>query len=769
MSLVRRAVIDTNVVVSAFVFRAGTLAWLREAIVDGALIPLVSSRPRLSTLAGMKNSVLWFALAFALTGPAQGASPAAFTAPPELKPAAQEAKAARVAAEVLSRFHYKPMPLDGVLSARIFDQYLKTLDAEKLLFVQEDIDRLSVNRLRLGEGIVKEDLTIPFAIYNLYRQRAAERFAYARALVRNGFDFKASETYQFARAREGWAQSEAEMGELWRKRLKNDWLRLKIGGKDDKSIVELLDKRYDQQMKQVSRAKSADAFQLFMNAYTTAIEPHTNYMSPRAAAEFGISMQLSLIGIGATIAEIDEFLTIRELVPGGPALLSGQLKAGDRILGVAQGESGAMTDVLGWRVDDAVELIRGTPDSVVRLEILPAEAPPDGKRKLISLVRKTISLDARAAKASVHPVPDGNTTHRVGLISLPTFYEDFAARQKGVADYRSATRDVARLIDTFKKEKVGALLIDLRNNGGGSMREAIELAGMFIDKGPVVQQRSANGEIAVASDTRPGVAWDGPLGVLINRRSASSSEIFAAAIQDYGRGVIIGEPSFGKGTVQTMVNLDQIAKTNNRQFGDLKLTIAQFFRISGGAMQLRGVTPDILFPAAPDAETVGESSFENALPWVQIKPADYLPVGDLKGVLPLLVKQHAARVSKDKGFQYLLEDIAESRQQRTKNQVSLNEAARRKELAAQEARLASRESRKEAGSEPASATTSIAVRDDGLQPGERPLATELAAEKARETIKDILLIEAVRIMGDAVRVLNPQAGLTAGVNSSPVK
>ena len=360
------------------------------------------------------------------------------------------------------------------------------------------------------------------------------------------------------------------MRELWRKRVKNDWLRLKLAGKDDKSIVEILDKRYDNFLKRIGRVKSADAFQTFMNAYTMAIEPHTNYMGPRAAEEFDISMRLSLVGIGAVLAEMDDYTTIRELVPGGPASLSGQLKIGDRIVGVAQGEGGVMTDVLGWRLDDTVALIRGAPDSVVLLDVLPADAGPDGKHKLVSLIRKTISLEEQAAKASVHSIMDGKATRRIGVISLPSFYEDFAARQKGVQDYKSATRDVARLLDELKKEKVDSVLIDLRNNGGGSLAEAVELTGLFIDKGPVVQQRNASGEISVESDTQAGVAWDGPLGVLINRGSASASEIFAAAIQDYGRGLIIGEPSFGKGTVQSMIDLDQVAKNSKPQFGELK-------------------------------------------------------------------------------------------------------------------------------------------------------------------------------------------------------
>ena len=585
------------------------------------------------------------------------------------------------------------------MSEKIFDQYLKSLDSEKLFFVQADIDRLSGDRTKLDDAILKEDLTVPFAIFNLYEHRAAERFAYARTLLKSGFDFQENESYQFAREKEAWPKTESEMRELWRKRVKNDWLRLKLAGKDDKSIVEILDKRYDNFLKRIGRVKSADAFQTFMNAYTMAIEPHTNYMGPRAAEDFDISMRLSLVGIGAVLAEMDEYTTIRELVPGGPASLSGQLKIGDRIVGVAQGEGGVMTDVMGWRLDDTVALIRGAADSVVVLDVLPADAGPDGKHKLVSLVRKKISLEEQAAKTSVHSIIDGKTTRRVGVISLPSFYEDFAARQKGVQDYKSATRDVARLLDELRKEKVDSVLIDLRNNGGGSLMEAVELTGLFIDKGPVVQQRNAGGEITVESDTQAGVAWDGPLGVLINRSSASASEIFAAAIQDYGRGLIIGEPSFGKGTVQTMINLDQVAKNDKPQFGELKMTVAQFFRINGGTTQLRGVTPDILFPAVSDAESFGESSFDNALPWAQIKAADYSPAGDLKGLLPILLTLHEARVKKDKDFQYLQEDIAEFKLQRKKNLVSLNEAERRKERDAQEARLKLRESRRDTGQE----------------------------------------------------------------------
>jgi carboxyl-terminal processing protease len=717
----------------------------------------------------MKRTLLW--LLFALSTAVQGATPDGATYPPELKPVPEEAHAAHLAAELLARYHYKAMPVDSALSKKIFDQYLKSLDPEKLFFVQADISQLSGDRTKLGDAILKEDLTAPFAIFNLFERRAAERFAYARTLLKQGFDFQQNESYQFSREKEAWPNTEAEMDELWRKRVKSDWLRLKLAGKDDKSIVEILDKRYDNSLKRMVRAKSVDAFQTYMNAYTMAIDPHTNYLAPRAAAEFDISMRLSLVGIGAVLAEVDEYATIRELVPGGPAALSGQLKPGDRILGVAQGEAAPMIDVIGWRLDDAVALIRGPADTEVVLDILPVDAGPDGKHKLVSLVRKTISLEQQAAKASVHSIVDANVTRRVGVITLGSFYEDFAARQKGAKDFKSAARDVARLLEGLKKEKVDSVLIDLRNNGGGSLAEAIELTGLFIDQGPVVQQRNAKGQISVESDTRPGVAWDGPLGVLINRSSASASEIFAAAIQDYGRGLIIGEPSFGKGTVQSVIDLDQIAKNSKPQFGELKMTVAQFFRINGGTTQLRGVTPDILLPALADAESFGESSFDNALPWTQIKAANYSSVGDLKGLLPVLLTLHDTRVKSDKDFQYLQEDIAEIKARRKRNLISLNEAERRKELAAEETRLMSRETRKDVGNDGSKERASekgAALRDDGLQPGERKLATELAAEKARKGAKDILLDEAVNILGDEVAVLKTGKGLTAHIQRAPV-
>ena len=698
----------------------------------------------------MKKVLPW--IAFALMTTAQAAS---FSPPPELKPSPQQAQAAHLAAEVLSRYHYKTMPLDDALSEKILGHYLKSLDAEKLFFVQTDIDQLARFRTVLDDAIIDQDLGAPFAIFNLYAQRVAERFSYARGMLKEGFDFRQKEDYQYARDKEPWLKSEAEMREQWRKRVKNDWLRLKLAGKDDKAIVATLEKRYDNALKRIGRTTGKDAFEAFMNAYTMAIEPHTNYMGPRAAADFDISMKLSLVGIGAALMEKDDYVTIRDLVPGGPAALSGQLKSGDRILGVAQGSNGAMTDILGWRLDDTVALIRDAADSIVQLDVLPAEAGPDGKHKRVSLVRKRIRLEDQAAKKTILPVTDGKLTRQVGVISLPGFYEDFDARQKGDRDFKSATRDVARLLDELKKAGVDSVLIDLRNNGGGSLKEAIELTGLFIDQGPVVQQRDARGRITIERDTKAGVAWDGPLGVMINRASASASEIFAAAIQDYGRGLVIGEPSFGKGTVQAMINLDDVARNDKLKFGELKLTVAQFFRVNGEATQLRGVKPDIALPTMTDAESFGEASYDNALPWIQVRALDYSPAGNVKSRLPDLLQRHQARVGKDTEFRFLREDIAELNLQRKKKRVSLNEAERRKDRDVQEARLAARDAQ-----EPGRQKNKV-VRDDGLQSGERDLAKDLADEKAGDKAKDVLLNEAARILGDEVDLLKPRAGFAA--------
>lgn len=666
--------------------------------------------------------------------------------PPVLAPEEDQGKAAHLSAQVLTYYHYKKVPLDDALSAKITDRYIELLDPDRSFFLQSDIDTFMASKDKLDDAIYGEDLTIPFAIFNVYDQRFVERMNYARGLLKDGFDFSQKEDFTIRRDKEPWPKTEAESQEIWRKRVKNDWLRLKLAGTSDAKIRETLGKRYENSQARAYKYKSDDVFQTFMTAYTNAVEPHTDYFGVAAASEFDISMKLSLVGIGAVLQERDEYTTIRELVAGGPAQLSGQLNAGDRIVGVAQGKDGPMVDVVGTRLNEVVKLIRGEKDTVVRLDIMPSDAGPDGKHRLITLVRDNISLEKQAAKKSIRIVKDGDLTRKIGVIDLPTFYDDFEGRRRGDKNYRSASRDVAKLLAELEDEKVDGVVIDLRNNGGGSLPQAIELTGLFVGKGPVLQQRNGEGDIKVDGNDRGQAKWTGPLAVLINRGSASASEIFAAAIQDYGRGLVIGEPSFGKGTVQTVVDLDEQARNPKPEFGELKMTVAQFFRINGGTTQLRGVTPDIILPGFSDEETLGESSYDNALPWLQIKPARYKPLGDIKPILPELQIRHDARAKEDRDFKRLVEDVNEVKDLRDKRVISLNETERRAERDRQIGRLKAREAADGKGS---ASTTDLVFQEDGLQADERSMSADIASEKALKDAKDVLLDETVHILSDA--------------------
>ncbi len=680
----------------------------------------------------VKYALLGMFLAFASSAYALESSP------PVLAPSKQQAQAAQLSAQFLSQFAYRPVPLDDALSAKVMNRFIEALDPDRMLFLQTDIDRFMSDSTKIDDAIQGEDLQIPFSVFNVYEKRVVERMDYARNLLKQNFDFGVQENFSVLRDKEPWPQSEAESNELWRKRVKADWLRLKLGGKNNAAIRDTLDRRYQNTLRRAYKYKSDDVFQSFMDAYTTSIDPHTDYFGATASDAFDIAMKLSLVGIGAVLQERDDYTTIRELVPGGPAQLSGKLAVGDRITGVGQGEDGPVKEVLGTRLDEVVQMIRGEKGSVVRLDILPADAGAEGSHRTISLVRDKISLEKQAARKAVLSVKDGDVTRKIGVITLPAFYEDFEARQKGDKDYRSASRDVAKLLGELKQDKVDSVLIDLRNNGGGSLAEAVDLTGLFVGKGPVVQQRRADGKIKVESDDLAAPAWTGQLGVLINRGSASASEIFAAAIQDYGRGVVIGEPSFGKGTVQTVLNLDQIAHNSKPKFGELKLTVAQFFRVNGGTTQLRGVTPDISLPGLSDPKSFGEASYDNALPWAQIKPAKYAPAGNLGSLIEKLQERHDDRVKSDLDFQRFSEDVAELKVQREKGVVSLNEAERRKEMSARDDRLKARKQ----------IDDGLDRSDDGLEANERSLSADIAIENARKNAKDVLLNEAAAIVAD---------------------
>ncbi|MHB8678913.1 MAG: carboxy terminal-processing peptidase, partial [Rudaea sp.] len=729
----------------------------------------------------------WIALLFAALA---AAKPAPAPRDVVLKPTSEQAQAALLATRFLTRFHYKAEPLDAAMSQKIFDRYFDSLDGDRLFFLQADVDRFAPDRDKLGDDIYDENLSVPFAIFNLYEQRVSERTAYARSLLKKGFDFDKDETYTYQREHAPWAKTSAELDGLWRKRVKNDWLRLKLAGQDDAKIRATLDKRYATYLERMRQLTGEDVFQTFMNAYAMSIDPHTNYLGPRASENFDIAMKLSLEGIGAVLQRDDDYTAIREIVPGGPAALSGKFKVGDRIVGVGQGASGAITDVVGWRLDDVVDLIRGAKDTTVRLEVLPADAGQDGTHELIALVRKKVNIEEQAAKSSVIQIKDGDATRRIGVITLPTFYEDFDARRRGDKNYRSATRDVARLLDGLKAQHVDAVLMDLRNNGGGSLSEAIDLSGLFVGKGPVVQVRNTDGHVEVGRNTREAMAWSGPFAVLVNRNSASASEIFAGAIQDYGRGLIVGEQTYGKGTVQNLVDLDQMSQSEKPTFGELKMTIQQFFRVDGASTQLKGVTPDIAFPVTGDFAQNGESTNKNALPWASIAAADYTPTSDLKSILPMLKSMHDARVAKEKPWLAYEADVADARKMRAETSISLNEKARRAERDEQEKIRLERHPELAQTSKPKSATNlqtlmsahnahdkliehglntgkgqakSDPQADDGLQADERSIQADLADEKARKAEKDVVLHEAANILADEVSLLRSDTQLAARV------
>ncbi|MEZ5465892.1 MAG: carboxy terminal-processing peptidase [Lysobacteraceae bacterium] len=681
-----------------------------------------------------------------------------------LAPDADQDQAARYVAHLLSnsRYHYRAEPLDDAMSAQIYQRYLDSLDGDKLFFLASDIAHFDTNRDAFDDAIRSGQLQAAFDIFNVYLQRVAERTAVAKKLLARDWDFSIDENYDYDREEAAWAKDTSELDELWRQRVKNDWLRLKLAGKESKEIRKTLGRRYTGFEERVQELKSDDVFQTFLNAYALSLDPHTSYMTPRTSENFSISMRLSLEGIGAVLQRNDEYTVIRSIVPGGPADLSGQLKVGDRIVAVGQGESGPYTDVIGWRIDDVVDLIRGPKDSTVRLEVLPAEAGMDGEHQQIAIVRQKVKLEEQAAKKSVIEVGDGEARHRIGVIELPGFYQDFDARRRHDPDYRSATRDVAKLLKELSADKVDGVVIDLRNNGGGSLTEAIELTGLFIDKGPVVQVKNAGSDPEVESDGDAGVAWDGPLAVLVNRASASASEIFAGAIQDYGRGLIIGEPTYGKGTVQNLVDLDMFSRAEKPRYGNLKLTVAQFFRVAGGSTQNKGVEPDIAFPVTLDAADYGESSYDNALPWAKVATADFHAVGNFKPLTPLLEARHEARVAKDPEFQWWAQDVADYRRQRKETVVSLNEATRIAEREKAEAKREARaEERKKLGKALPDALQARA--DDGLQANERTVTEQVAREEAADDAPDVLLRESAAILADAIDLLGADERLAARV------
>ena len=666
-----------------------------------------------------------------------------------LKPNMEQRFASNLATKFLTNWHYKSTRLDNELSSEIFEGYLRLLDPNVSYFLASDVAAFERYRDGLDDALRHSDLSPAYDIFNVYADRVRQRVAYARELLNKPFDFTVDEEYQFDRSEEPWAASQAELDEIWRKRVKNDYLRLRLAGKEDDAIVETLDERYENLDRRISELESDDIFQLFMNAFAQAIEPHTAYMSPRSSENFEISMRLSLEGIGALLGRENEYTSIASIVTGGPADRDGRLRAGDRVIAVGQGQQGKMVDVIGWRVDDVVDLIRGPKDTVVRLEVLPDGTGPDGPSEIIDIVRNEVKLEEQAAKSKLIEVPrDDGSMVKVGVIDLPVFYLDFNGRARNLPDYRSSTRDVRRLIEELKAEGVEGIVMDLRNNGGGSLLEATTLTGLFIDQGPVVQVRNSSGRVSTEEDTEAGMAWDGPLAVLVNRYSASASEIFAAAIQDYGRGLIIGETTFGKGTVQSLVDLDDYGRSETPAMGQLKITMAQFFRVNGGSTQNRGVVPDIKFPSAGNPEDYGERSLENALPWTQIDPAEYESSGDLSQLLAVTDFRYQHRAAEDQEFNWLLSDIEEFNRNSEERSVSLLEAARRAEIEQRESRRKEREAQRDALGPLLEGDSVIVIQ----QEAEGADVEAIDEDDEEDERPDLLLRESARIVADMVEL-----------------
>lgn len=709
----------------------------------------------------MRNKILntKLALVMILTSTFAVANPASI----ELKPEAYQKETSRWVVRLLEQLHYKPVKLDDEFSQKILDNYIDTLDPNKVYFYSTDVEEFQKYNLQVDDAIKSGDVELAFRIFTLYIKRIQERTDYALTMLEKPFDYSIEEEYIWNREDLKRPDSEKEMNELWRKRVKNDYLNLKLAGKEEDKIKDILSKRYNRINKRVSESNNEDVFQIFMNSYATLIEPHTSYLAPRTSENFKINMSLSLKGIGALLGYRDEYVTIMKVIKGGPAEKQGELKNGDRVVAVGQGESGSFVDVVGWRTDDVVEKIRGEKGTVVRLSVLSKDDSLDAQPHTISIVRDKVKLEEQAAQYQILEV-ESDKKSKVGVVNLPAFYLDFDAKAKGDENYRSTTRDVKKILDKMKQENVDALIMDLRNNGGGSLLEARDLTGLFIDQGPVVQIKNSRGSISVDRDTNKSVAWDKPVVVLINRASASASEIFAAALQDYGRAVIVGERSFGKGTVQSLIPLDNYASNSSEQsMGQLKLTLSQFFRINGGSTQNRGVIPDIQFPDEVGSDSYGESEYENALPWTSIKRSNYDIQGDLTQIIPVLRKHYKYREKLNPEFTFMKEDYDYYNELKEDISVSLSEKTREQENKQQEERKKQRKIQRESileeGLNPAITDVKVLYNseDDTTAESESLNEEELTnTENNSEPNDDFILMEAARIIADLVNLEQDQ-------------
>ncbi|MCB8888641.1 carboxy terminal-processing peptidase [Vreelandella malpeensis] len=667
----------------------------------------------------------------------------------QLAPTDEQRQAAVEIGDALRYGHYANIDFDEQWSQEAFQRYLDILDNQRGYLLKRDIEPYRHLEGHMDEVLFEGELDEAFELYNLLSDRHIARLEWLLERLDEGlsFDFESNERLEIDRENAPWASRESELDELWRKRLENDALTLALTDQDEEQIEDNLRQRYEGQLTRLNQTESEDVFGILMAAISSTIDPHTGYLSPRQSESFDIQMSLSLEGIGALLQAEGEYVKVASLVPGGPAERAGVLEPADRIIAVGQ-EDGEMVNVVGMRLDNVVDLIRGPKGSTVRLDVVPAQAVDMTRSHVVEITRDTVSLEDQAAHGEVIEVERNGEPHKIGVIDVPTFYVDFDAWQAGEEEYRSTTRDVAREIESLKEQEVEGIVLDLRNNGGGALQEANSLIGLFIDRGPTVQVRDAQGRIQLYGDTDAGTLYDGPLTVLTNRLSASASEIFAGAIQDYGRGLVVGTTTFGKGTVQTL---------NELSHGQIKLTRAKFYRISGESTQNRGVEPDITFPSLIDPERIGESSLDNALAWDTVQNVQYRRYGNPEDFIGALTAQHQKRAQTNPNFRYLERQSTLARQLREQHtSVSLNREQRQRELEAQEAEQLSLENQRRRALDLPELEEWLDARLDPSLNGE-PVDGEGDEESEEEMPVDRAhVLEAAEIMLDYTHMKNAQ-------------
>jgi carboxyl-terminal processing protease len=677
-------------------------------------------------------------LALAMVGSARVPAGTSILPPGAIAPTDAQRATARKIGRILEEAHYSRAPIDDKMSELVYQRYLDFLDGQRSYFLASDIAEFSAYRMKFDDMIRTGEVEPAYLIFNRFQQRNRERMEAALAMLKAEPDWTVNESFEFDRSKAPWPATPAEMQDLWRKRVKNDALSLMLTGKQWPEVTDLLRKRYDRVLKRVDQITPEDVFENLMNAYARSFDPHSSYFSPRNSEEYRIQMSLNYEGIGASLQLVDDYVTIMNVIEGGPAAVAGTLNTNDRITGVGQGHEGGFTDVIGWRLDDVVQLIRGKAGTNVRLQVLGAGAAPGSKEKVLEFVRNKVTLEAQAAHKEVKNVTRGGKALKVGVITVPGFYQDIAAQNAGDQNYRSTTRDVLKLIKELQTENIDGLVLDLRGDGGGYLPEATALTGLFIDHGPVVQLRDTTGRLEVLDDPEPSPAYTGPLAVLVDRFSASASEIFAGAIQDYHRGVIIGQRTFGKGTVQNLVPLDRWSQKPTS--GQLTVTIGKFYRVTGESTQHRGVEPDVQLPSPIDMKEVGESALDSALPWDRIAGVPFQASTESTSVPPVavLASEEDTRAQHDADYRWLVSDIAAIDTVREEKSLSLNLKVRKDERAKLDKERLDRENaRRAAKSQPAYKSVE-----------------EL--DKVKDDSPDIVLTQSAEIMADIVTGSRPQ-------------